>query len=100
MFSLFKTAHAPTAVDLAVNCSVLGAHENNLVTASGNKLQIYRFKFDPAAKSSKLKLECFDSFYFYGSICGLKACRYGSMQKDALVIAFADAKVGAALVAP
>lgn len=101
MFTLYKTVHPPTGIDCSVYCSFLSAKEHNLITASGNKLQIYRFhtseqqqsKGESSSSSSKLKLECFDTFYFYGTICCMKACRYGSMQKDALIIAFADAKV-------
>lgn len=98
MFTLYKTVHPPTGIDCSVYCSFLSSKEHNLITASGNKLQIYRFHGDQQQKqqikpASKLKLECFDTFYFYGTICCMKPCRYGSMQKDALVIAFADAKV-------
>lgn len=93
MFTLYKTVHPPTGIDCSVYCSFLSPREHNLITASGNKLQVYRFNFDPNSKSNKLKLECFDTFCFYGTICAIKSCRYGSMQKDALVIAFSDAKV-------
>lgn len=93
MFTLYKTVHPPTGIDCSVYCSFLSSKENNLITSSGNKLQIYRFHNDTKAGSNKLKLECFDTFYFYGTICCMKPCRYGTMQKDALIIAFADAKI-------
>lgn len=93
MFTVYKTVHPPTGIDCSVYCSFLSPKEHNLITSSCNKLQIYRFNFDPNSRSNKLKLECFDTFYFYGTISCIKPCRYGSMQKDALVIAFSDAKV-------
>lgn len=93
MFTVFKTVHPPTGIDCSVYCNFLSAKEQNLITASGSKLQVYRFNVDPNSKANKLKLECFETFNFYGTICCMKSCRYGLMQKDALVLAFSDAKV-------
>jgi cleavage and polyadenylation specificity factor subunit 1 len=92
MFSVYKTVHPPTGIDISVHCNFFNSKEQNLVIASANRLQIYKFNPDHA-KNKKLKLECVETFSLYGTITAMKSCRYGSMTKDALVLVFGDAKV-------
>lgn len=99
MFSLYKTIHPPTGVDNSVFCNFISPKEQNLVISSANKLQIFKFYKSSEPANTKtfnaednLKLELVESFYLYGTISALKACKYGSMNKDALIIAFSDAK--------
>ena len=91
MYTLHKTVHPPTGIDNALYCHFISAHENNLITFSANKLQVHRITLDKS-KLNKTKLEFVQSFQLYGNICAIRSCRYGSMKKDALVLAFADAK--------
>ena len=99
MFSVYKTVHPPTGVENAIYCNFLGAKERNLITASTNRLQVYRLANESCSSinnnksKSKLKLECIESFNLFGNISTMASCRYGSMTKDALIIAFDDAKV-------
>jgi cleavage and polyadenylation specificity factor subunit 1 len=93
MFSVYKTVHPPTGIDNSVYCYFINNHEQNLITSSANRLQVYRLNADYASSSKKLKLECLETYTLHGQICSIKACRYGNMTKDALIIAFADAKV-------
>ena len=101
MFSVYKTVHPPTGVENAIYCNFLSAKERNLITASTNRLQVYRLANENnisinntnTKSKSKLKLECIESFNLFGNISTMASCRYGSMTKDALIIAFDDAKV-------
>jgi cleavage and polyadenylation specificity factor subunit 1 len=110
MFSVYKTVHPPTGIDNSLFCNFLDENELNLITSSANRLQVYRLnqsslepqtinanKQPPASSNNaknKLKLEYVEQFTFYGQISSIKSCRYRkSMTKDALIIAFADAKV-------
>ena len=93
MYSVHKTVHQPTGIDGAIHCNFLGPKEDNLITFSANRLQVYRVCTDTRQNSRKTKLEFIESFYLYANIIDLKPCRYGSMKKDALILAFADAKV-------
>ncbi len=93
MFSVYKTVHPPTSIENSVYCHFINSHEQNLITSSANRLQVYRLIADYSSSSKKLKLECIETFTLYGHICSIKSCRYGNMTKDALIIAFADAKV-------
>jgi cleavage and polyadenylation specificity factor subunit 1 len=92
MFSVYKTVHPPTGIDNSVHCYFINSNEQNLITSSANRLNVYRLVPDPM-NSTKSKLECVETYYLFGHICSIKPCRYGNMNKDALVIAFADAKV-------
>ncbi|CAF0847441.1 unnamed protein product [Brachionus calyciflorus] len=98
MFSLYKTVHPPTGIDNSVYCNFRNANENNLITSSGNRLNVYKFypytiNTSDETKTNKLKLELVESYYLYGTISSVKSCRYGNMNKDALIIAFIDAKL-------
>ena len=44
-------------------------------------------------ESKKLKFECIETFTLFGNVNAMASCRYGSMMKDALILAFDDAKV-------
>ena len=92
MFSVYKTVHPPTCIDISVSCYFLNSKEQNLIIASANKLQIFKFNPDQN-KNKKLKLECVETYNLYGTILAMKSCRYGPMTKDALILVFADAKV-------
>lgn len=92
MFSVYKTVHPPTGIDNSVFCYFINSKEQNLIISNANRLQIFRLNPD-LNKQKKQKLECIETFNFYGNIVAMKSCRYGSMTKDALVLAFDDAKV-------
>lgn len=92
MFSIYKTLHPPTGIDNSVFCNFVSSKEQNLIVSSANKLQIFRLNPE-SSKNKKLNLECVDTFHLYGNISCMKSCRYGSMVKDALILAFEDAKV-------
>jgi len=92
MFSVYKTVHPPTGVENSIYCNFLGPNERNLITSSTNRLQVYRL-INENSKSKKLKLECMETFYLFGNISSMASCRYGPMNKDALILAFDDAKV-------
>ena len=93
MYSVHKTVHQPTGIDDAVYCNFINDKDDNLITFSANRLQVYRICADKKNKSNKTKLEFIESFYLYGNIAAIKPCRYGVMKKDALILAFTDAKV-------
>ncbi len=92
MFSVYKTVHPPTGIENAIYCSFLSPNESNLITASNNKLNVYRLNSE-YNKSKKLKLQNAETFNLFGNISTMASCRYGAMTKDALIIAFDDAKV-------
>jgi cleavage and polyadenylation specificity factor subunit 1 len=96
MFSFFKTIHEPTGIDNSVYCHFMSSDEQNIITSSANLLQIYRLNSDPSSdckNNKKLKLELVGTFNFYANISAITHCRFASMVKDALIIAFADAKL-------
>ena len=97
MFGIYKTVLQPTVIDDAVYCEFLSPFDTNLITAGGNRLQIYRVVSNNSSSSvkssKKTKLELIRSFYLYANINSIASCRYGSMAKDALIISFADARV-------
>lgn len=92
MFGVYKSVHPPTGIESSIYCNFLGPNERNLLTASKNRLQVFRLNHENE-KSKKLKLECMETFHFFGNISTMASCRYGPMNKDALIIAFDDAKV-------
>lgn len=99
-YSIFKTLHAPTGIENAVYCNFINEKDQNLITSGTNQLQIYKLNLetpsDPTSKTlinKKLKFELVKSFQLFGIVSGVAKCRYGSMKKDALVIAFSDAKL-------
>ncbi len=92
MFGVYKSVHPPTGIESSIYCNFLGPNERNLITASTNRLQVFRLNHENN-KSKKLKLECMETFHLFGNISTMASCRYGSMNKDALIIAFDDAKV-------
>ncbi len=94
MYNLYKTVHSPTSVDHAVYCNFLNAHEENLITANVNRLHVYKLNSEYDKQSSrKLKFECLKTFTLFGNVSAIAKCRYGSMNKDALILAFMDAKL-------
>jgi cleavage and polyadenylation specificity factor subunit 1 len=108
MYSLYKTLHAPTGVEQSVYCYFLNSKEASLITASGNQLHVYHLNTDgrddkttatmtttQVAKTTndKLKFECVEKFDLFGNVCSMACCRYGNMTKDALILAFMDAKL-------
>lgn len=94
-YNLFKTLVAPTGVENAVYCNFISDKDHNLITACANNLTIYRLNPDllKLNDNRKLKFECIQSFQLFGTISAISSCRYGSMRKDALVLAFLDAKL-------
>ena len=92
MFGVYKTVHPPTGIENSIYCNFLGPNERNLITTSVNRLQVYRLNHE-SNKSKKLKLECMETFNLFGNVSTMASCRYGSMNKDALILAFDDAKV-------
>jgi len=92
MFSIYKTVHPPTGIENALFCNFINSKDRNLITTSANILQVYRLNPDDN-KSKKLKFECIESFTLFGNVSTLASCRYGSMTKDALILAFDDAKI-------
>lgn len=48
---------------------------------------------DKGDEPSKQKLECLASFSLFGNVMSMKSVRLPGAQKDALLLAFSDAKV-------
>lgn len=92
MFSIYKTVHQPTGIENAIFCNFINPKDRNLITAAANVLQVYRLNAEDN-KSKKLKFECIETFTLFGNVSTMASCRYGSMVKDALILAFDDAKV-------
>ena len=49
MYSLHKTMHPPTGLELSLYCSLLGHGEQQLVVAGANVLKVFRLVPDPDA---------------------------------------------------
>ena len=92
MFSIYKTIHPPTGIEHAVWARFLSPLENNLILSSANYLYVYRIH------SQTNQLECLHTFVLYVNICSITVCRLGPSSsaipsKDALFLAFTDAKL-------
>lgn len=92
VFSIYKTIHQPTGIENAIYCNFINPTHKNLITSSANILQVYRLNADDT-KSKKVKFELAETFTLYGNVSAMASCRYGSMIKDALILAFDDAKL-------
>lgn len=106
-FAVFKQAQAPTAVDVAVRADFTIASgrdgagaSSNLVLAKANVLEVYDVLEDPAtsesARATSSRMELVGSWTLHGRIEGLVALprqQAFAQQRDALLLAFAPAKL-------
>ncbi|XP_047129274.1 cleavage and polyadenylation specificity factor subunit 1 isoform X1 [Hydra vulgaris] len=105
MHSIFKEIHPPTVVDHAVRCYFFDSREVNLVTAGGQRLNVYRLcdadmVVSDGDQSSKIvdsvgkrRLELLASFTLFGNIINMQVVRLGSNVRDSLLLAFKHAKL-------
>ncbi|KAF5272324.1 hypothetical protein FQA39_LY07925 [Lamprigera yunnana] len=103
MFSLCKQTHPATAVEHAISCHFFNKAERTLVTAGANVIKIFRLipDVDPRNRSEKYtelrppksKLECVAQYSVYGDVMSMQSVNLGNGPRDALLLAFSDAKL-------
>ncbi|XP_032830400.1 cleavage and polyadenylation specificity factor subunit 1 isoform X1 [Petromyzon marinus] len=103
MYSVHRKVHPPTGLEHAVYCHFFSSQERNLVVAGGSQLQIYRLIHDTESvskgdkptdgKPRKDKLEFMSSFSLFGNIMSMASVRLSGSSRDALLLAFMDAKL-------
>ncbi|KAJ8942078.1 hypothetical protein NQ318_004103 [Aromia moschata] len=103
MFSICKQNHPATGVEHAISCYFFNKVERCLVTAGANILKVFRLVPDVDAKSRterysefyppKSKLECIAQYQLFGNIMSIETVSLANSQRDALLLAFSDAKL-------
>lgn len=103
MYSLNKQIHPPTVVEHSIYCNFYNDNERNLVVGGNNQLKVYRLVLldanqdvsttDQQSSSDKVKLECLQSFNFFGEITSIDRVRLNKGVRDSILITFMDAKL-------
>lgn len=106
MYSLNKQVHPPTVVEHSIYCNFYNDSERNLLTGGSNQLKVYRLvAANDASKSSeastssdrptgdKVKLECLQTFSFFGEITSINHVRLNKNVRDSILITFMEAKL-------
>ena len=114
MYLINKQLHPSTTVDICLYCHFYNLKDRNLIVASNNVLKVYRLvtevQDDPLSEgismstsempadtqskdASKVKLECLQTFSFFGRIVDIKTIMFPGGKRETLLIAFYDAKL-------
>nr|CAH7722934.1 unnamed protein product [Callosobruchus chinensis] len=103
MFSICKQSHPATGVEHAISCYFFNKVEKSLITAGANVMKVFKLvpDIDQKARTEryseffppKSKLECVAQYQLYGNILSLQSVTFANSQRDALLLAFADAKL-------
>ncbi|WAR13668.1 CPSF1-like protein [Mya arenaria] len=100
MYTVYKQLHPPTGVEHCLYCNFLNGQEQNLVIAAVNQIHVYRLNPEAEASTTdkedsgvKQKLECLASFSLFGNVMSMKSVRLPGATRDALLLAFSDAKL-------
>ncbi|XP_019876681.2 cleavage and polyadenylation specificity factor subunit 1 [Aethina tumida] len=103
MFSICKQTHPATGIEHAISCYFFNKSERSLVTAAANIIKVFRLIPDIDSKSRsdryseffppKSKLECMAQYSVFGNIMSLQSVSLANSTRDALLLAFSDAKL-------
>lgn len=123
MFSICKQTHPATGVEHSLSCHFFSKAEKSLVTAGANIIKIFRLipDIDPRNRNErfsgtlqqsliffytplmvnniletrppKSKLECVAQYNLFGNVVSLQSINLANSPRDALLLAFADAKL-------
>lgn len=112
MYCFSKQIHPPTVVEQSIYCNFYSDNERNLVVGSYNRIKVYRLVSSSSVNSSnnssnqnknspnitstnddKVKLECQQTFSFFGEITSINHVRLNRSVRDSILITFMDAKL-------
>lgn len=102
MFSICKQTHPATGVEHAISCNFFSKNERSLVLAGANIIKVFKLIPDIEAKSKekvsdiyppKSKLECVAQFNVFGNVMSVESVNLANSPRDALLLAFSDAKL-------
>ncbi|XP_063911072.1 cleavage and polyadenylation specificity factor subunit 1 [Zophobas morio] len=103
MFSICKQTHPATGVEHALACHFFSKSEKSLVTAGANIIKVFRLIPDVDGKARidkytemnppKSKLECVAQYVLFGNIMSMQTVNLANSPRDALLLAFKDAKL-------
>ena len=106
MYSLNKQVHPPTVVEHSICCNFYNDSERNLLTGGSNQLKVYRLVASttsdadasaggdqPTKPNDKVKLECLQTFSFFGEITAINHVRLNKSIRDSILITFMEAKL-------
>lgn len=104
MFSICKQNHPATGVEHAIVCYFFNKVEKSLVTAGANVIKIFKLVPDVElikSRSEKLsefqppksKLECIAQYTLFGNVMSIQSINLANSARDALLLAFSDAKL-------
>ncbi|EFA00240.2 cleavage and polyadenylation specificity factor subunit 1 isoform X2 [Tribolium castaneum] len=103
MFSICKQTHPATGVEHAISCHFFSKSEKSLVTSGANVIKVFRLIPDIDTKTRidkfnetnppKSKLECVAQYTLFGNIMSMQSVNLANSPRDALLLAFKDAKL-------
>ncbi|KAI4469661.1 dna repair/rna processing cpsf family [Holotrichia oblita] len=102
MFSICKLSHPATGVEHAISCHFFNKNEKSLVVTAANVVKIFRLIPDvERSKHEKLsdhrppksKLECVTQYTLFGNVMSIQSVNLTNSPRDALLLAFSDAKL-------
>ncbi|KAK9754601.1 Mono-functional DNA-alkylating methyl methanesulfonate N-term [Popillia japonica] len=102
MFSICKLSHPATGVEHAISCHFFNKNEKSLVVTAANNVKIFRLIPDvERSKHEKLsdhrppksKLECVTQYTLFGNVMSIQSVNLTNSPRDALLLAFSDAKL-------
>ncbi|XP_017784844.1 PREDICTED: cleavage and polyadenylation specificity factor subunit 1 isoform X1 [Nicrophorus vespilloides] len=104
MFSICKQTHPATGVEHAISCYFFNKLEKCLITAGANILKVFRLIPDNETKPKlerqpatacppKCKLECVAQYSLFGNVMSMQTVNLANSPRDALLLAFQDAKL-------
>ncbi|XP_018335377.1 cleavage and polyadenylation specificity factor subunit 1 [Agrilus planipennis] len=104
MFSVCKQIHPATGVEHCLSCHFFSKAEKTLVTAGANIVKAYKLvpDVDPRiriqerfseTRPPKCKLECIGQYSLFGNVISMETVNLANSPRDALLLAFEDAKL-------
>ncbi|KAG1650025.1 Cleavage and polyadenylation specificity factor subunit 1 [Nymphon striatum] len=101
MYAFHKQIHVPTGIEHSIYCNFYNSHTKSLVVAGASQLRVFRLIQDveksasdqDKAESSKMKLECMQTFSLFGNVMSLQSVRFPDYSHDTLLLSFSDAKL-------
>ncbi|KAF0313007.1 Cleavage and polyadenylation specificity factor subunit 1 [Amphibalanus amphitrite] len=100
MYSIHKTMHPPTGIELSLYCNLMGQGDKQLVVAGSNMLKVFRLVPETEELQStekgecpKTRLECLLSFPLFGRVAALASALLPGSRRDSLLVGFDEGKL-------
>ncbi|XP_071821020.1 cleavage and polyadenylation specificity factor subunit 1-like isoform X2 [Apostichopus japonicus] len=104
MYAFYRQVKPPTGVENAIYCNFISKDEKNLIVTKATELTVYRILRNPEVPLAKItesngeekrkeKLEQVATYQLACRVVAIQAAPLASLGRDALLMAFADAKM-------